>query len=162
MVSQGRISFHIHWMSRQWFTAFLLGALFLNGYPMNCHAESPILNLYDSVTFDYKLSQLMAEKQPVITVKPIAPFNVNNIPERIDKWLGYINEYGGQVELKPDPDYPPNRDFGIIFDLIKKVFNFAKEIFIYKNAEDYNVDVFYKPDSGDITRFVFTLREGVE
>jgi hypothetical protein len=162
MVSQSRIVFHIHWVSRQWVTALLLGALFLIGYPINSHAESSSLELFDSIAFDHKLSRLMAAEQPTITVITIAPFTVNNIPERIDKWLSSISEYDGEVELKPDPDFPPTRDFGTIFDLINRVFDLAKEMFIYKYAEDYNVVVYYKPESGDVTRFVFTLKEGVK
>lgn len=162
MVSQSRIAFHSHWLSRQWLTALLLGTLFLIGYPINSHADSAALELFDSIAFDHKLSRLMAAQQPVITVVTIAPFTVNKIPERIDKWLSAVGEYEGEVELKPDPDFPPTRDFGIIFDLINKVFDLVKDIFIYKYAEDYNVVVYYKPASGDVTRFVFTLKEGIK
>jgi hypothetical protein len=162
MVSHSLISFHTPWVFRQWFTALLLGALFLIGYPVNGRADSSTLSLYDSITFDHKLSRLMADKQPTITVTAIAPFTVNSIPERIDKWLSAVSEHDGEVEVMPDPDFPPTRDFGIIVDLINKIFDFAKELFIYKYAEDYNVVVYYKPESGDVTRFVFTLKEGVE
>mgnify|MGYP001820813482 FL=1 len=92
----------------------------------------------------------------------IAPFTTNDIPERIDKWFSAVLKYGGEVELKPDPDYPATREFGLIFDLLNKVYDLAKETLIYSNAQNYNVDVLYKPGSGEVTRCVFTLKEAVK
>lgn len=68
----------------------------------------------------------------------------------------------GKVELKPDPDFPASRDFGLIFSLLSKVFDLAREILIYRYAENYNVEVLYKPASGEVTKFIFTLKEGVK
>jgi hypothetical protein len=170
MLNRNNISFHIRGVSSLWITLLFLGALFLAGYPSdgggagaNTKQEpaSTELNLYDSITFDIKLSSTLAAKLPAVTVKLIAPFTVNNIPERIDKWLDSVRKYGGKVELKPDPDYPASRDFGVIFDLLNKAYDLAKEMLVYSNAEKYNVDVFYKPGSGEVTKFVFTLKEGV-
>jgi hypothetical protein len=170
MLNRNNISFHIRGVSSLWITLLFLGALFLAGYPSdgggagaNTKQEpaSTELNLYDSITFDIKLSSTLAAKLPAVTVKLIAPFTVNNIPERIDKWLDSVRKYGGKVELKPDPDYPASRDFGVIFDLLNKAYDLAKEMLVYSNAEKYNVDVLYKPGSGEVTKFVFTLKEGV-
>jgi len=170
MLNRNNISFHIKGVSSLWFTLMFLGALFLAGYPSdgrgagannNQEPASTELNLYDSITFDIKLSSSLAAKLPAVTVKLIAPFTVNNIPERIDKWLDSVRKYSGNVELKPDPDYPASRDIGLIFDLLKKAYNLAKETLIYSHAKNYNVNVFYKPGSGEVTKFVFTLKEGV-
>jgi len=162
MVTHSRNVFQNHWLTRRWLITLLLSAVIVGAHPLTSHAEGPVVELFDSMAFDYKLSRLMADQQPVITVTTIAPFTVNNIPQRIDKWLSSVSEHGGEVELKIDPEYPPTRDFGLVFDLIKKVFDFAKEVFIYKNAENYNVDVLYKPATGEVTRFVFTLKRNVE
>jgi hypothetical protein len=120
------------------------------------------LNLYDSVTFDIKLSRALAAKPPVVTVKSIAPFTTSNIPERIDKWLDSVRKTGGTVALKPDPDYPASRDFGLIFELLSKAYDLTKERLIYSHAKHYNVDILYKPGCGEVTRFVFTLKEGMK
>jgi hypothetical protein len=171
MLSRNNISFHIKEVSSLWFTLLFLGALFLAVYPSdgggagandNHEPASTELSLYDSITFDIKLSSTLAAKLPAVTVNVIAPFTANNIPERIDKWLDSVRKYGGTIEVKPDPDYPASRDFGLIFDLLSKAYDLAKEMLIYSNAENYNADVLYKPASGEVTRFVFTLKEGVK
>ena len=118
--------------------------------------------LYDSVTFDIKLSSSLATRLPVVTVPVIAPFTVNDIPERIDKWLDSVRRTGGTVTLKPDPAFPASRNFGLITDLLSKVYDLAKEMLIYRHAEHYDVDVLYQPGSGTVTRFVFRRQEGVE
>jgi hypothetical protein len=168
---RNNISCNITRHSGLWITLLFSGALFLAGYPgAGVQAggnknEEPVntdLDLYDSITFDVKLSSALAAEVPLVTVKVLAPFTVNNIPERIDKWLESVRQYGGSVELKPDPDYPASRDFGLILELIKKAYDLAKEMLIYNNARNYNVDVLYKPGSGEVTKFVFTLKEGVK
>jgi hypothetical protein len=171
MLNRGHISYPIKVTSSLWFTPLVLAAVLLAGYSSDgCGADTngqrePANNelvLYDSITFDIKLSGELAAQPPVVTVKVIAPFSANNIPERIDKWLHSVRNYGGNVEVKPDPDYPATRDFGVIFDLINKAYNLAKEMLLYSNAENYNVAVFYKQNSGEVTKFIFTLKEGVK
>jgi hypothetical protein len=170
MLNRNNALFHIRGGSSLWITPLFLGALFLAGYPGDGHGAgannnqkptSTELSMYDSITFDIKLSSTLAAKRPAVTVMVIAPFTVNSIPERIDKWLDSVRKYGGKVELKPDPDYPASRDFGLILDLLNKAYDLAKEALIYSNAKNYNVDVLYKPGSGEVTKFVFALKEGV-
>jgi len=171
MLNRSNIAFHIKGVSALWITPLFLAVLFLAGSPGAGSAadannkQQPTgtaLDLYDSITFDIKLSSTLAAKPPAVTVKLIAPFTANNIPERIDKWLDSVRKHGGIVELKPDPDYPASRDFGLILGLLNKAYDLAKETLIYSHARNYNVDVLYKPRSGEVTRFVFTLKEGVK
>jgi hypothetical protein len=170
MLKRNNVSFHIKGSSRLWITSLVLGTLFLAGYPSeggagannNQEPTSTELGMYDSITFDIKLSSTLAAKRQTVTVLVIAPFTVNNIPERIDKWLDSVRKYGGKVELRPDPDYPASRDFGLILNLLNKAYDLAKEMLIYSNAKNYNVDVLYKPGSGEVTKFVFALKEGVK
>jgi len=173
MINSHNISHCFMWLSNQSITLFFLGVLLLAGFASNgygANADIPQeqsmaeLDLFDSIAFDYKLSRSLAAKPPLVTVKSIAPFTVNEIPERIDKWLYSVSNYGGKVDLKPDPNYPPSRDFGsgIIFELFDKIFDLTKELLMYRYAKNYNVDILYKPGSGEVTRFVFTLKEVLE
>ena len=172
MLNRNNISFQFKGVSSFWITPLILaGALLLACYPGdgrgadasdNHEPASTELNLYDSITFDIKLSRALAAKPPVVTVTSIAPFTTNNIPERIDKWLDAVRKTGGTVALKPDPDYPASRDFRLIFDLLSQAYDLAKEMLIYSHAKHYNVDILYKPGSGEVTRFVFTLKAGVK
>ena len=173
MINWNSISLYFRWVSNQSIILFFFGALLLAGYSINGYGvnadttqeerPSAELDLFDSIAFDFKLSRSLAAKKPVVTVKSIAPFTVNDIPERIDKWLTSVSKYGGKVDLKPDPNYPPSRDLGgMIFELFIKAFDLTKEMLMYRYAENYNVDIFYKPGSGEVTRFVFTLKEVLE
>ena len=154
-----------------WLMPLFLAALFPVVFPSDSRGESEFDNLepisselvlYDSITFDAKLSSTLGTRMPIVTVNVIAPFSANNIPERIDKWLDSVQKYGGQVALKPDPDYPPNRGLGLILNLLSKVYDLAKEVLIYSSVKNYNVDVLYKPANGEITKFVFQLKEGIK
>jgi len=165
------LSFPFKGVSSLWITFLFLAALFLAAYPVdgrgadannNHEPAGKEFSLYDSITFDVKLSRALAAKLAVVTVRVIAPFTANNIPERIDKWLDSVRISGGTIELKPDPDYPASRDFGLIYELLNQAYDLAKEMLIYSHAKNYNVDVLYKPGSGEVTRFVFTLKQGVK
>ncbi len=171
MLYGGHVPYPIKVTSSLWVTPLVLAAVLLAGYSGDgCGADTNSqqeradteLVLYDSITFDIKLSGALAAQPPIVTVRVIAPFTANNIPERIDKWLDSVRKHGGNVEVKPDPDYPVTRDFGVIFDLINKAYNLVKEMLLYSNAENYNVAVLYKQNSGEVTKFVFTLKEGVK
>jgi hypothetical protein len=169
MFNRNNLSFPPKGIARLGITPLFLAALLVAAYPGNSRGadtntqQAPAgaeLSLYDSITFDIKLSSALGKERPAVTVRPVAPFTLNQIPERIDKWLDAVRKHGGQIELKPDPDYPASRDFGLIYDLLSKAYDLAKEALIYRKAENYNVDVLYKQASGEVTRFVFTLKEG--
>jgi hypothetical protein len=169
MFDRNSLSFPVNRVACPWITPLLLAAFFLAAFTTDSRAADPDtrqaadgaeLSLYDSITFDIKLSSALGKKLPAVTVRSVAPFTLNQIPERIDKWLDAVRKHGGQIELKPDPDYPASRDFGLIYDLLSKAYDLAKEALIYRKAENYNVDVLYKPASGEVTRFVFTIKEG--
>ena len=173
MINKNTIFHHFRRVLNQSITLIGLSVLLLAGYASNGYGANTILaqeqantelDLFDSIAFDFKLSRSLSAKQPVVTVKSIAPFTVNDIPERIDKWLYAVSNNDGIVDLKPDPDYPLNRDFGsgIIFELLNKVFDLTKEMLMFRYAKNYNVDILYKPGSGEVTKFVFTLKEDLE
>jgi hypothetical protein len=48
------------------------------------------------------------------------------------------------------------------FEIVKKVYDLSHDYMTYRNAENYNVDILYKPGTGEITKFVFTQKEGVD
>jgi hypothetical protein len=154
--------------SHLWMILLLMGSLFMagcattgGGGTQSQGKPQAQLDLFDSISFDSQLSNSLSAKLPMVTVRVIAPFTANNIPERIDKWMSAVRKYDGKIELKPDPDYPSSRSFGMIFDLLKTVFNLAKDILIYSKAENYNLDLYYKDGSGEVTKFVFVRKEGV-
>jgi hypothetical protein len=121
-------------------------------------AATPAIEFYDSAVFDEKLGQALTDNAPVVEVKTISPFSVNQIPQRLDVWLSAaVHEYGGKVETKPDPAYPQSKAIiGEIIDLVVSVYDAVKKKTTYGAAENYNLTVYYKPGTGTVTKMVFT------
>ena len=120
------------------------------------------LTLYDSFGFDFSLSNSMAANLPIITVETVAPFTVNEMPERIEDWIKAIQKYDGEVAIIADPAFPKTRFIGAAWDIAKIAFGLVKEHIIYSQAENYNLDILYKPGTGRVTKFLFKLKEGAE
>jgi hypothetical protein len=112
------------------------------------------IEYFDSEVFDFKLGLAMRRDLPTVTVKPIVQFTVNDIPERLDKWFTAVKEYGGSVNLRPDPEHK-TRMIGAIFDLIVKGYQAVKELLLFKAAKQYNAVIYYIPGDGTITRAEF-------
>lgn len=119
-------------------------------------AGNPI-DFFDSEVFDLKLGKALLGEQPSVEVKIIAPFSVNQIPKRMDIWVSAVQNTGGNVETKPDPDFIKSRAFiSEIIDLIVQVYKEVKQVAVYGVASNYNLTIFYKPDAGTVTKMVFT------
>ena len=60
----------------------------------------------DSFSFDRKLSASLGAGQPQVDVLFPAVITLNNIPERMDKWLSKVEKFGGKVEIPTDGQSP--------------------------------------------------------
>jgi hypothetical protein len=117
------------------------------------------IEFYDSEIFDMDLGKLLQQEPVEIEVAIVSPFSLNDVPERIDKWLVSIKEYKGDVSTKPDPDYPKRKMRGIIsgiVDLVMLTYGAIKEYVIYGAAENYNVTLYYMEGRGSVTKIIFT------
>ena len=117
----------------------------------------------DSGLFDQTLSKTMWGKTDPILVNMAAVATVNDVPERLDKWLYQIGEStGGKVEIEPDPALPQSRDLALLgLSLAIQAYSFAKEKMTYHPARYYDATLFVDPADGRITRVMFTLRPEV-
>jgi len=119
------------------------------------------IELFDSEIFDYKLGLSLRRQLVSVEVKVIAPFNANDIPHRIEKWLSAVKEYGGEVSLQVDPDIRATKK-GLIselIDLIIVAYASSKKALLYKAASNYDATVFYNVNDGSITRVIFDLQK---
>jgi hypothetical protein len=116
----------------------------------------------DSGLFDQTLSKSMWSKTDPILVNMAAVATVNDVPERLDKWLYRIGEStGGSVRIEPDPALPQSRDIAMLgLSLAIQAYSFAKEKVVYHPARYYDATLFVDPADGRITRVMFTLRPG--
>ena len=123
--------------------------------------EPPVLEFFDSSTFDRHLSKALRETPPEIKVIFPVSFTVNNIPERLDKWFNQVEEYGGEVKLEAE-DTPETRGVvGAILDLIIGVYQLAKDKILYGPVKNYNAVIYYEKKEGKVTRVIFNRKENI-
>ncbi len=120
-------------------------------------AGEPVqLNFFDSRIFDEELSSAMLGAPPEITVNVPAGFNLNKIPERVDRWLYAIKESGGKV--KAEPDKPRTRGLvSALIDVVVAIFVKLDEMRLYAPSENYNATLLYGED-GTVRTLVFERR----
>jgi len=146
-----------------------LAALCLSLLLFACATKNPAegaavqkeVQFLDSFSFDRKLSASLGAKQPQVDVLFPATITLNNIPERMDKWLSKVEKFGGTVEIQAEPE----TGRGIIteiFSLFVKAYEAAEEALIYGAAKDYNVLIHYRAATGIITRLSFVRKALVE
>ena len=137
--------------------AFGLGCA--SGAPQE-ETSSGEITFLDSGLFDRSLSKTMRNKTNPIVVSMAAPATLNDVPERLDKWLYQIGEKtGGSVQVEPDPALTQDRGIAMMgLSLAMQAYEFAKEKVTYHPARYYNATIFIDPADGRITRVMFLLR----
>lgn len=111
----------------------------------------------DTTGFDYKLSASLEAKQESVDVLFPAVITLNNIPERMDKWLSKVEKFGGKVEIQAEPE-PGRGLITEIFSIFIKAFEAAEEKLIYAPAQNYNVLISYKAKTGIISKMAFVRK----
>ena len=121
-------------------------------------SQAPVLDFFDSGSFDNKLSKSLRKGPQEVIVHFPAPITVNIIPERMDKWLSMVEHYEGTVELKTE-ETASRGLVGAIIDLIIGAYALAKEKITYGPVENYNAEIWYEKGNGNITKIVFARKE---
>ena len=141
--------------------AVCLSCLFLAACaPQNPAAGAEALKevqFLDSFSFDRKLSASLAARQDQVDVVFPAVITLNNIPERMDKWLNKVEKFGGKVEIQAEPE-PGRGLITEIFSIFIKAYEVVEEKLIYEPAKDYNVLITYKAKTGIISRLSFVRK----
>ena len=122
-------------------------------------AENEI-QFFDSGSFDRKLSFTLAKNTPEATVIFAAPVSLNNIPERLDQWFSHVEEDGGTVtlEMEPGTDETARGVVSEALSLLVGVYEMVADKIIYGPVADYNAIVYYRGDTGTLTRVVFVYK----
>ncbi|MDX1432154.1 MAG: hypothetical protein R3286_06860 [Gammaproteobacteria bacterium] len=106
--------------------------------------ETLQLVFLDSQIFDEDLSDAMSDDPAKITVQVPARFNLNEIPDRLDRWLYAVKDGGGRVVAKPE-----NPSRGLITEAIDVVVSLVGKIDeyrLYRPSRDYNATLLYGED----------------
>lgn len=152
-------------MRRAKTVAIVLSALCLLAVLAACAGRNPAegapalaeVQFLDSGSFDRKLSSSLAAKQPLVTVVFPASITLNNIPERMDKWLAKVEKFGGKVEIQPEP-VAGRGIISEIFSLFIKAYDAIEEAVIYAPAKNYDVMLYYRAQTGLVTRLCFVQK----
>jgi hypothetical protein len=121
-----------------------------------------VLQFIDYGGFDDQLHDSLSHVYPAVNVA-FAPGSavINQLPERLDRWLTRIGkDDGGRVEARPDPAFPRERSvmFAAI-PLLLGTYDFAQSWLLYRPVGDYDAIVYYVPGTGALTRVLFVRRQ---
>ncbi len=119
------------------------------------------IKFVDTSDFDDQLGDRLVEKYAMVVVRPVAPFTVNQIPERLDKWLYAVKQRGGKVELEelpPETLLAKRSVFSFLVDFLIRAFDLIRERVKYDGTQDYDVKISYRTDTGRVERLTFIRR----
>lgn len=133
-------------------------------FVMSCSTAGPPKSLselenvvfIDTNVFDKDLTDSMSAKVDTISVTPVGGLSVNQIPERLNKWLAAISDKNGKVDIEPKA--PATRSLTFLIGLLPMAYDYFKNTSSYGLAGDYNATIFYQPDSGHIERIEFVRK----
>lgn len=114
--------------------------------------ESEYLSFMDTDVFDKNLSKSMSTDTENIHVAITGQVSINEIPDRLGKWLSVVVEKEGRVDVEPKSN---TKFIGAVLGLMPTAYRFVKEEIFYGPADDYNATVFYTPETGLIKKVVF-------
>jgi len=116
----------------------------------------------DSDLFDKRLSAAMSSGSYSVLVEMAARPSLNDIPERLDRWVYRIaDRHGGKVEVVADPLLPKAKSAeaaSMALALAIKAYDYTKESMLYAPCKDYDATLFVDPSAGQITRVLFRRR----
>lgn len=117
----------------------------------------------DTWTFDWELSQKLRGASAGVDLETAGEQTVtlNEIPERLDRWLSRIKEHGGRVKAAPIPKEGGMQTralFGVLLDVVLYLVGIAKDEATYSAADNYDAILHYDPDTGEIKKVSFVAR----
>jgi hypothetical protein len=146
-------------------TVILLVLIGCNSTPIKSQIELANVRFIDTEIFDKDLIQSMKANTETITISIIGNISINNIPERLGKWLSIVMNKQGNVyfnKIKPNRKIAQyERTTGVeavslMIGVLPTAYKFLKKEASYGLAGNYNVTIFYMQDNGFIKKIIFT------
>lgn len=119
----------------------------------------------DTDAFDKNLSNQMSSRQDTIEVASTSTFKINEIPERLSKWLDKVVDYKGTLDVDPKPEKQAQSVEWIISVLptvYTIVYDYVGDKKLYSPAQYYNATVVYDPKTNLVKKVVFTKKTQVD
>ena len=141
-----------------WILFFVFGSLLCAASAHSNTAETQGIQYFNSKVFDNKLSKALAGKEPTVKITFPVAFTINEIPERIDKWLVAVEDHGGTVDIAPEQVERGLLD-NIVASFLKGVYEKIKERRLYRPAKNYNATIYYENRTTNVTRVIFSNKD---
>lgn len=123
--------------------------------------ESEDVVFIDTETFDKSLSNQMSEGIDSIEVASASSFKMDEIPERLSKWLNKVVDYKGTLDVDPKPEKQAQSIDWLITALptvYAIVYDYVGEKMMYSPAKYYDATIFYNPNTLLVEKVVFTQK----
>lgn len=140
-------------------TLIILVLIGCNSTPTKSKIDLENLRFIDTEIFDKDLIQSMKAKSETITIAIIGNISINNIPERLGKWLSIVMNKQGKVDFKMNERTTGVEPLSLAIGVLPTAYKFLKKEASYGLAGNYNVTVFYIHDNGIITKIIFTKKQ---
>lgn len=114
------------------------------------------LSLIDIDAFDKELSSSMSSNLEKIEVTSARQLQMDQIPERLKKWLSVLSNYKGKVDVEPK-----SRTLSLtaIATAVAPIaYSYLKEQLTYLPVKNYNATLYYTPSTNILEKVVFTRK----
>lgn len=145
-------------------TLIILVLIGCNSTPTKSKIDLENIRFIDTEIFDKDLIQSMKADSETITISIIGNISINNIPERLGKWLSIVmnkkgNVYFNKVKSNKNERITGVEPVSLVIGVLPTAYKFLKKEASYGLAGNYNVTVFYIPDNGNIKKIIFTKKQ---
>jgi len=140
-------------------TLIILVLIGCNSTSSKSKIELENIRFIDTEIFDKDLIQSMKANSETITISIIGNISINNIPERLGKWLSIVMDKQGKVDFKINERTTGVEPLSLAIGVLPTAYKFLKKEASYGLAGNYNVTVFYIPDNGFINKIIFTKKQ---
>lgn len=127
--------------------------------PRFANTDAASLNYFESRAFDSDLADALHAGVKQVTVTIPAPFAVDAVPERLDRWLYAVKDSGGRVvaeALPPkDTQIATRSILPLLLEVVIPLLAKAMETDIHDYAKGYNATLFFAPEDGRVQKLVF-------
>lgn len=123
-------------------------------------SSSDSIVFIDASVFDQSLSNQLSSKAQKVEVVNAKPFALNQIPDRLGKWLSAVVNGKGRLSVEPKPQFK-TLSIDWVIGLLPTVRDMVQDQFTYAPAKNYNVTMYHNQSTGLVERVVFERKDSV-
>ncbi len=118
-------------------------------------ADDGEVTFIDLDLFDTSMTQNMSRKSPVVTVIfPNQPTTVNNLPERLQRWLSAVHKHGGGIVVETQEGYI-QKDLMSVVSILMSGYQLAKKSMTVLMVRQYKAVIVLDRNDGVVGKVNF-------